>query len=227
MSALQARLFELEEEIKRAEEEISKVVKKLEPLDDKEEAKTLDVDDRTRLGAFREKEKYLRKKEEQLRKKEEQLRDERLLLLQGGASNGVLISVLQKLSLAMGAVDQKVERLSKNTLNHSRSDAQVGSELLTSLKSQGRFMFFSGEGDSVFSNNELLELLACNKEEDLVKLVTPAALRTSEVACKWANDFGEQRTGCVDRDTWGKRLFSKARFVCMFWVFLQAGRHFL
>src|SRR3990167_8994095 len=67
-----------------------------------------------------------------------------------------------------------VERLMK-PVRYSKSDAQVGDELLKSLESQGRWKLFSGQGDPVFSQTELAHIIATAKDckEDFVRLVTP------------------------------------------------------
>jgi hypothetical protein len=72
---LEAEMEEIGKAIKALEAELVALGKKLVPLEGKEEAKTLDGDDRNRLAALRDKEKQLRRKEEQLRKEKEQLRD--------------------------------------------------------------------------------------------------------------------------------------------------------
>ena len=63
--------------IKAVETELAALGKKLAPLEEKEELKTLDNDDRSRLAALREDKKQLRDKEKQLRDKELKLMDER------------------------------------------------------------------------------------------------------------------------------------------------------
>jgi Skp family chaperone for outer membrane proteins len=67
---LEEEMKEIGKAIKVLEAELVALGKKLAPLEDKEESKTLDGDDRSRLAA-------LRRKEEQLREKEMKLMDER------------------------------------------------------------------------------------------------------------------------------------------------------
>jgi predicted nucleic acid-binding Zn-ribbon protein len=74
---LEAEMEEIGKAIKALEAELVALGKKLVPLEGKEEAKTLDGDDRNRLAALRDKEKQLRKEKEQLREKEMKLMDER------------------------------------------------------------------------------------------------------------------------------------------------------
>jgi hypothetical protein len=69
-------------DIAKVEEELARVGCKITPLEEREEAKSLDGDDRVRLDALRKKDEQLRKEKEQLRKEKEQLREKENLLLQ-------------------------------------------------------------------------------------------------------------------------------------------------
>jgi hypothetical protein len=74
---LEADIAANENKIEAVEAELVELKTELEPLGEKEKAKTLDADDRARLAALRKEKEQLRKKEEQLRDKEKQLLDER------------------------------------------------------------------------------------------------------------------------------------------------------
>jgi len=78
---LEADIEENIKAIKAVETELAALGKKLAPLEEKEELKTLDNDDRSRLAALRKEKEQLRDKEKQLRKKEEQLRKKELKLM--------------------------------------------------------------------------------------------------------------------------------------------------
>jgi hypothetical protein len=74
---LEADVEENVKAIKAVEAEVVALGKKLAPLEEKEELKTLDNDDRSRLAALRKKEEQLREEKKQLRKKELKLMDDR------------------------------------------------------------------------------------------------------------------------------------------------------
>jgi hypothetical protein len=115
-----SKLKEVEDAIKRVEQEIAEVVRRLKPLEEKEEKGGLTEKEEKRLDA-------LRKEKEQLRKKEEQLRDKELLLLRGASAgpNGEVVAALQKLSLT---VDQRLSSvgMSNRHTNELRLKASVG-----------------------------------------------------------------------------------------------------
>ena len=111
-------------------------------------------------------------------------------------------------------------------VRYSKSDAQVGDELLKSLESQGRWKLFSGQGDPVFSQTELAHIIATAKDckEDFVRLVTPRFCELMKLEAT-----GQMRLVNSEKVAWlrtpgGEQFLSKARLVCYVWVFLETPR---
>jgi tRNA A-37 threonylcarbamoyl transferase component Bud32 len=102
--ALEAKLSELERDIKRVEQEITEVGKQLKPLEEKA-LNERGQDEKKEIKRLSKKEELLRKEKEQLREEKKQLReekklyDERLLRAGSAGPSEALVPAFQRLSL--------------------------------------------------------------------------------------------------------------------------------
>jgi hypothetical protein len=167
---LEAKLAELEGDIKRVEQEIIEVGRQLKPLEEKP-LKERDQDEKDEI-------RQLRKKEELLRKEKEQLRDEKNKLLENTVrTDNVVLKKLEELSLKVDATSQKVDATSQKVdalrkPEVSESPAQVGKNILNIFVPNVACSVTYGS-DAVFSEAESISLKSLKPESELVRFLMP------------------------------------------------------
>jgi hypothetical protein len=216
-STMETKLFELEGKIERIEEEITKIVKKLEPLEDKPLERRTD-DEKEEMKQLRKEKEQLRKKEKQLREEKNQLREEKNLVLrskleeqEGGARlpaltapSKVTPTQIEQRCQSASVLSMKIYLdLIQILISNDAKDPQVGMALINVLRLCDRSTLnggplIPGVMAGLFSEDWGARKIECLYSGAMCSMFASHRPRVGEKEAQWLHRVPERTGGEVD-----------------------------